>query len=254
MSRAARLSREERRRAELDERRARRRERRRGQQRSMVLPLSLAAVALGVVAIVVFMVATAPTAGNGLQPPAGGGNYALADGQALGRDDAPLTMEIYSDFQCPACGTFAETVKPALVADYVATGELRLVYRDFAFLGAESIDAAVGARCAAEQNRFWQYHDYLFANQQGENRGAFSAARLRAIAEAVGLDMDAYSACVPDPAQRQAVLDARAAASSEGIASTPTLLIEGQPPIVGVPDYANLRQVLDGLLEQGASQ
>jgi len=216
----------------------------------MLLPLSLAAVVLGVVAIVVFMVATAPPAGSGLQQPPGGGNYALADGQALGREDAPLSMEIYSDFQCPACGTFAQTIKPALVADYVATGQLGLVYRDFAFLGPESIDAAVGARCAAQQNRFWQYHDYLFANQQGENRGAFSPARLTAIAEAVGLEMDEYDACVADPAQRQAVLDERAAASSEGIASTPTLVIDGQPPIVGVPDYADLRQVLDGLLEQ----
>jgi len=249
VSKTARQTREERRRAELDERRARRRDRRQAKERSLLLPLSLGAVVVGVVAIVLFMVATAPPAGDGLERPAGG-NYALADGQALGREDAPLTMAVYSDFQCPACGTFAETVKPSLVADYVSPGHLRLVYRDFAFLGAESMDAAVGARCAADQNRFWQYHDYLFANQQGENRGAFSSARLTAMAEAVGLDMDAYRTCIADPAQRQAVVDERAAASREGIASTPTLVIEGQSPIVGVPDYSALRQALDGLLEE----
>jgi protein-disulfide isomerase len=251
VSRSRSASREDRRRADLEERRARRRQRRTQQpQRSRLLPLTLGALALGVGAVIVFAVVTAPPAPVDLREPAGPLAYPQSDGQALGPADAPVVVEIYSDFQCPACATLATSVKPLLIAEYVDAGQVRLIYRDFAFLGAESISAAIGARCAADQNRFWQYHDYLFANQQGQNRGAFSTARLDAIAETVGLDMATYQACVADPAQRQAVLDERSAAGAVPIESTPTLVIDGEQRVVGVPDYNALREALNARLAQ----
>lgn len=253
MSKARATAREDRRRADLEERRARRRQRRSQPQRSRLLPLTLGALALGVVAVVIFAVVTARPAAVELQVPTGPLAYPQADGQALGSRDAPVLVEIYSDFQCPACRVLATSIKPPLISEYVDPGHVRVVYRDFAFLGAESISAAIGARCAADQNRFWQYHDYLFANQQGENRGAFSTARLDAIAQAVDLDMDAYGACIADPAQRQALLDERTAAGAIPIDSTPTLVIDGQQRIVGVPEYATLRQALDARLAQSAA-
>jgi protein-disulfide isomerase len=250
VSRARGRSREDRRRADLEERRARRRQRRTEPQRSRLLPLTLGALALGVIAVIVFALVSAPPAAVELREPTGPLGYPQADGQALGSPDAPVLVEVYSDFQCPACRVLATSVKPLLIAEYVDPGHVRVVYRDFAFLGAESISAAIGARCAAEQNRFWQYHDYLFANQEGQERGAFSTARLDAIAETVGLDMEAYRACVADPAQRQALLDERTAAGAVPIDSTPTLVIDGEQRIVGVPEYGTLRQALDTRLAQ----
>jgi len=254
MTRSRRATREERRRQELDERRARRRGRRGEPQRSRLLPLSLGALALGVVAVAVFIVVTAPPAAVELREPTAPSAYTLADGQALGRADAPVTIEIYSDFQCPACGTLARTIKPLLMRDYVDTGEVRLVYRDFAFLGPESVDAAVAARCAASENRFWQFHDYLFANQQGENRGAFSRPRLEAMGEAVGLDADTQRACIADPAVRQEVTDERAAAAELQINSTPTLVIDDEQRIQGVPDYASLQAAIEARLAQSRAE
>jgi protein-disulfide isomerase len=253
VTRSPKVSREERRQAQLDERRARRRKRRSEAPRSRLLPLTLGGLAVGVIAVIVFVIATAPPAPIDLREPTAPGTYPLADGQALGSADAPVTIEVYSDFQCPACRILATTTKPQLLADYVDTGQVRLIYRDFAFLGPESITAAVGARCAAKENRFWQFHDYLFANQQGENRGAFSNERLEAIASAVGLDLDAYRACQADPAERQAVADERLAAAAVPIASTPTLVIDGEQRIVGVPEYSVLRQAIEARLAQAAA-
>jgi protein-disulfide isomerase len=250
VTRSPKISREERRQAQLEERRARRRQRRGEPQRSRLLPLTIGGLAVGVVGVIIFIIATAPPAPVDLREPTAPSSYPQADGQALGSADAPVTIEVYSDFQCPACGVLATTIKPRLIADYIDAGQVRFVYRDFAFLGPESITAAVGARCAARENRFWQFHDYLFANQRDENRGGFSDARLAAIAAAVGLDLDAYRACQADQAERQAVIDERAAAAAVPINSTPTLVINGEQRIVGVPEYAELRQAIDARLTQ----
>ena len=89
-------------------------------------------------------------------------------------------------------------------------GTVRLVYRDYAFIDGgkpegESHQAAAAARCAGEQGKFWQYHDYLFENQKGENKGAFRRERLDQIAQAVGLDMTAYQSCMGGDAPEKAV-------------------------------------------------
>lgn len=254
MSGSRKASRGERRQQELEDRRARRRAgRQTGQRRSPLVVLSIAALVLGAIAVAGFALLNSPPGAVDLRDPVAPTDTRLADGQALGEPDAALTIEIFSDFQCPACGALASQVKPQLVRDYVSTGDVRLVYRDFAFLGPESIDAAVAGRCAADQDRFWLYHDYLFANQLGENRGAFSRARLDAIAEAAGLEMQAFAACYADPSQRQAVQQARQEAAAVPISSTPTLVLNGDQQIVGVPSYADLRAAIEAVLGSGES-
>jgi protein-disulfide isomerase len=61
-----------------------------------------------------------------------------------------------------------------MINDYVKTGKMLFVYRDFPFLGTESFKSAEAARCAGDQGKFWEYHDYLYSHQNGENEGAFS--------------------------------------------------------------------------------
>ncbi len=166
----------------------------------------------------------------------------LQDGMALGRADAPVTVEEYVDFQCPYCGALSRTLQPRIVSDFVATGKVRLVAHDLAFLGQghtpdESTDAAVGAACALQQGRYWPYHDYLFANQfPQEDSGAFSRDRLEAIADAVGLDRTAFDTCFDDPAIRTQVAADTNAAFARGLNQTPTLVFNGTPH-VGVPTY-----------------
>lgn len=92
----------------------------------------------------------------------------------LGDPAAPVVMREYGDFQCPSCGAFFRTVEPQLRAEYIDRGLVRLEWHDFAWIGPESRDAANAARCATDQDRFWEYHDLLYRNQAGENQGAFS--------------------------------------------------------------------------------
>jgi len=88
----------------------------------------------------------------------------------------------YADFQCPFCGKFFKETEETLIKDYVDAGKVRFVYRDFAFLGKESLKAAEAARCAGDQGKFWEYHDYLYNHQNGENQGAFSNLYLKSFA------------------------------------------------------------------------
>lgn len=183
---------------------------------------------------------------SGILVPAQGTPEALASGRALGRSDAPRTLTVWSDFQCPACRSFAQNIEPRLVRDYVTNGRLRIVYRDLLVIGPESHAAAVASRCAEDQNAFWPYHDVLFANQAAENSGALTEGRLRDMADAVGLDRGAFEACVSSD-HMTAMVDAD---NTEGMTrgkSTPTLDF-GSLVIAGAPAYPDLAAKIDELL------
>jgi protein-disulfide isomerase len=158
----------------------------------------------------------------------------LADGRTLGKADAPVTVEIWSDFQCPACRQFAEGTEPSIISSYVAPGTAKLVYYDAAFQGQrtgsaydESVESGAAARCAADQGRFWEMHGWIFANWNGENRGAYRAERLRQIASRAALELTAYDACMSSGNQQAAVRAETSQAQAIGVNSTPTIVVNG---------------------------
>ena len=147
----------------------------------------------------------------------------------LGDPKAPVTMVEFADFQCPFCGRFFQTVEIPVVDQYVKTGKVKFVYRDFAFLGPESEDAAVAARCAGEQGKFWEYHDYLYSHQQGENEGAFAKANLKKFARTIGgIDGAKFDACIDQERYMNAVRAETAAGKSYGVNGTPATFINGR--------------------------
>lgn len=151
------------------------------------------------------------------------------DAPFLGDPKAPVTVVEFADFQCPFCGRFFQTVEVPVVDQYVKTGKVKFVYRDFAFLGPESEDAAVAARCAGEQGKFWEYHDYLYSHQQGENEGAFAKANLKKFARAVaGIDGVKFDACLDQERYMNAVRADTAAGKSYGVTGTPATFINGR--------------------------
>ncbi len=259
MSRAtsAPSTRQDRRKLELEQRRQGRRGARGKQSnnsllRSPMVMFTGAALLVGVL-IVGFMWASRPAAPtvNDLEPPAAEIPFgALADGRTLGNPDAKVTIEIWSDFQCPACRAFAVNLEPQTITDYVVTGKVRLVYRDAAFQGRgraydESVEAAAAARCAADQGLFWQMHNWLFANWNGENQGAFAAARLSTIATAAGLEMTQYDACMATGNQQTAVTAETDQGVAAGINQTPTLVINGEAMAGSPRSYADWAAILD---------
>ena len=117
------------------------------------------------------------------------------NGLTMGDSKAPIVLEVYSDFQCPFCKKFTAEIEPGIVKDFVATGRVYYKYIPYRVIGPESDAAASAAYCAGDQNKFWEYHDILFANQTGEEVGDFSDKRLLAYAEKIGLDTARFNTC-----------------------------------------------------------
>lgn len=136
------------------------------------------------------------------------GTHPNPDDNGMGDPNAPITIEEFSDFQCPFCERFHEETEPLLRQYYIDTGKVRFVYRSMGnFVSdnvarsrggpakTESQDAALAVYCAGDQNKFWDMHAHLFANALGEDVGSFNDRRLKAIAKKAGLDMDQFNSC-----------------------------------------------------------
>jgi protein-disulfide isomerase len=173
----------------------------------------------------------------------------LRDGRSLGVEDAPVTIDVYEDPQCPVCARWTKEMEPLLTANggYIAAGTVRLTYHDYVFIGPESLDAAVAMR-AAEQlgGRFWDYHTILYDNQSGENKGAFTRDRLAEMASLIGLDRGAFLALLDDQTLVAAVRAETAEGDRLGIDSTPTLVINGSVSS-GIPSWADLSATIERL-------
>jgi len=173
----------------------------------------------------------------------------IATDHGLGAADAPVVLTVWTDYQCPICGAWANGTEPALYERYVTEGKLRIEHRHYSFIGEESFAAAVGVECAAKQNLFWALHSRLYANQSGENQGAFSAERLRKIADSAGVDLAAWDTCITDPAVRAGVEADAEEAKKLGITGTPTLVL-GDWMDSGIPASDDLYARIDAALKK----
>jgi protein-disulfide isomerase len=198
---------------------------------------------------------TPPTA---QQPGATTNTAVMALGQrdaVLGSANAPVTMVEYGDYQCPFCGTqfFAQT-EPLIVQNYVNTGKVKFVFRDFAFLGPESIAAANAAQCANDQGKLWPYHDALYsakvaddAKGGSEDDGFFSTAELLKLGQQVGLNMSTFTSCVQNQSDANIVNQEKSDAMAQGVNSTPTFYVNGTQ-ILGAEPYAQFQQAIETAL------
>lgn len=159
----------------------------------------------------------------------------ITEGLTMGDPNAPVKLVEFADFQCPGCGSYWSTMEPTIIAEYVETGKVFYTFSPFSFVGSfiennpydESIKAAEAAYCANDQGKFWEYRDYLFGNQIGENQGAFSEKRLLAFAKSLSLDMNTFTTCLKSGEHNQQVMDANNFATESGINQTPSFTIDG---------------------------
>lgn len=163
---------------------------------------------------------------------------------ALGDPGAKLTIYEFADFQCPFCGKFHKDILPNIKSEYIDTGKVRLVYLNFAFLGEESKEAAVAAKCALEQNKFWEYHDQLYNNQKGENRGAFSEANLKSFASKIALDTIAHNVCMTSGKYEQLIEDEKQFALKYGVRATPTFIV-GEQVLRGARTLQGFKETIE---------
>jgi protein-disulfide isomerase len=133
----------------------------------------------------------------GLKPGASSnsGDRPMTNDNTMGDPEAPITITEYSDYKCGHCGLFALETEPILVEQYVRTGYVKFVYRSMGdWLNEQSLFAAEASYCAGEENKFWEYHDIVFANQ-GAN---FDMTNLATWAGSVGLDTDSFIQCMDE--------------------------------------------------------
>jgi protein-disulfide isomerase len=166
---------------------------------------------------------------------------ALGSGPTLGSAAAPVTIVEFSDFQCSFCKKFWADTLPKLKETYIDTGKARFVYRHFAILGKHSEQAALAAACAAEQGKFWEYHDQLFKNQGGL---AFTEAKLKQYAAAIGLNAGVFGTCLATGKYKEKVERETAAAANLGGRGTPFFIVN-QRPLVGAQPYVVFQKMID---------
>jgi protein-disulfide isomerase len=168
-----------------------------------------------------------------------------------GNPSAKVVVEEFSDFQCPYCGDFARSAEIQLREQYIKPGRILFIFRNFPVVdsfvsgGNESHLAALAAMCAGDQDMFWEYHDYLFQNQSGENQGNLNASRLQAFAAQLHLDSLQFNQCLSN----QTHLDVLNADVQRGNAlrlnGTPTFFVNGVMVNAGPPDFAGLFTAID---------
>ncbi len=156
------------------------------------------------------------------------------------RGGADATVEIieFGDFNCGFCGRFHKETYGQIAENY--GDQVRFVYRDFPILAETSVTAAVAARCAGEQGRFWEYHDLLFENQGVFNQnGAFAG-----FAEQLELNLDDFNTCVEEQRHIDDIAADYQFAQSLGIRGTPAFFINGRP-ISGAQPYEVFAALID---------
>ena len=177
----------------------------------------------------------------------------LINGTKIGRDDAPVKIVSYEDFQCPFCLQYSAEQEPQLVAELVKSGKVQLEYRHLPILKNESVRAATASQCAADQDKFWQYHHKLFLVQaeagqitsEKLNVGRFSDDNLKKYASEIGLDTAKFNACFDSNEHLDLVTEQQREANQFGITGTPGFLVNGTPLGAGTPaDIEAWKQVV----------
>ncbi len=155
------------------------------------------------------------------------------DPLAMGDVDAPVVLVEYADYRCPFCGVFARDTQPELVSRYVEAGILRIEWRDLPMFGDQSVDAALAVRAAGRQDRFWEFHEAIYANAPSRGRPDLPRERLLDLADEAGVpDVEQLEADMTDSelhAELQKDIDE---ANALGASSTPVFLVNDRP-IVG---------------------
>ena len=156
----------------------------------------------------------------------------------LGNADAKVTMVEYADYQCPFCGKFFKETTEPILNTYVKEGKVKFIYRDFAFLGPESFKSAEAVACAGDQNKYWEFHNFLFTHQNGENQGAFADTNLKTFAKQLGLDSATFDKCLDSGKYTQAVKDSTTKAGTYDVKGTPKSFIIKDGKVVDTVDGA----------------
>src|SRR3990172_412896 len=184
-------------------------------------------------------------------------SVSLDDDPVKGDPNAPITIVEFSDFQCPFCARFFTDTLPLIEKNYIETGKVKFVYRDFPIpsIHQNAIPAAIAAECADEQGMFWEYHDKILENQilwqDLDNQNVVRT--FEQFAKELALDTDSFNTCLESAKYLDEVQNDLNEGVSYGVTGTPGFFIGnekiGYGMVSGAQPYAAFQQVFDQLLE-----
>lgn len=154
----------------------------------------------------------------------------LASGVVMGNPDATITVAEFADYQCPGCAGFAGTVKPQLDIAYIQDQQVKFVFYDFPLITIHphAFVASRAARCAGDQEMYWEYHNEIFRNQPAWSRSASAPLGLfEDYAEAVGLDAAQFRGCLRSDEHALTVTANLRLGELLGVNGTPTIMVSG---------------------------
>jgi len=164
----------------------------------------------------------------------------IDDDSVKGSEDAPVTIIEFSDYECPFCERFYVQTLPQLQKNYIDTGKVKFVFRDFPLsFHLNATKAAVAAECAGEQTKYWEYHDTLFQHQN-----ALDNKSLKQYAINLGLDTASFNQCLDSGAMLEEIQKDLQEGKKLGISGTPTFFINGIR-VVGAQPYEAFKQVIE---------
>ena len=171
-----------------------------------------------------------------------------------GDPNAPITLVEFGDYQCHYCNVFFETIEGDIITNYVETGKVKIIFKDYNIIGSDSVNASHGAHCAKDQGMFWEYHDILYSNWTGENNGWANQENLVKFAQQIELDVDRFTECNVEGKYAQIISTSNNDAQTLGITGTPAFYVismnGGQvQQIQGAQPYEVFEKIFDSMLE-----
>ena len=171
----------------------------------------------------------------------------------LGDPDAPITLVEFGDYQCHYCNVFFQSIEKNILKNYVDTGKVKIIFKDYNIIGEDSVKASQGAHCANDQGLFWEYHDILYSNWTGENNGWASSENLAIFAQQIGLNMNKWSECMNKGSHSQIILKSNDDARTLQLTGTPAFFIinsEGEvSKLFGAQPFEVFKKIFDEQLE-----
>ena len=169
---------------------------------------------------------------------------------SLGSPDAPVTIIEFSDFQCPYCERFYSQTFEQLKTNYIDTGKVRFVFKDFPLSFHEkAMPAALAAECAGEQGKYWEMHDKLFGEQQRWVKSDKPNDVFKEFAKELGVDTDKFNECLDSQKYLAEIREDQQEGLAAGVQGTPAFFINGQF-LSGAQPYQVFQQVIDQILAE----
>tara|TARA_B110000438_G_scaffold204425_1_gene196132 strand:- start:102 stop:806 length:705 start_codon:yes stop_codon:yes gene_type:complete len=172
----------------------------------------------------------------------------------LGDPNAPITLVEFGDYQCHYCNVFFQNIEEDIIKNYVDTGKVKIIFKDYNIIGPDSINSSHGAHCAGEQGLFWEYHDILYSNWTGENNGWASPTNLKVFADEINVNMDKWTECMNEKLHSKTIIESNNDAKALELTGTPAFFIINEDgkvsKLFGAQPFEVFKRIFDNQLEK----